>query len=42
MKVYWGQHVELYAFLTSALGGSEWSALRPGRFIPSKIARNMG
>jgi hypothetical protein len=26
------------AFLTLALGGGEWSALRPGRFTPVEIA----
>jgi hypothetical protein len=26
--------VQLHAFLTSALGGSEWPASRPGRFNP--------
>jgi len=31
---YWGIGVELHAFLTSALDGSEWSASRPGSFTP--------
>jgi hypothetical protein len=26
--------VYIYIFLTSALAGDEWSASRPGRFIP--------
>jgi hypothetical protein len=32
MKAYWGVEVYLYAFLTSALDGGEWSASRPGSF----------
>jgi hypothetical protein len=34
MKTYWGLEVEVHA-LTSALGGGEWSASRPGRFTPA-------
>jgi hypothetical protein len=34
MKTYWGVEVYLHAFLTSAQDGGEWSASRPGRFIP--------
>jgi hypothetical protein len=34
MMAYWGVEVQLYAFLTSALDGGEWSASRPGRFTP--------
>jgi hypothetical protein len=34
MKTYWGVEVELHAFLTSVLGGGEWSASCSGRFIP--------
>jgi len=33
MKAYWGVVVLFHAFLTLTLGG-EWSASRPGRFIP--------
>jgi hypothetical protein len=36
MKTYWGMEVQLHAFLTSALDGSEWSASRPDRFTPRK------
>jgi hypothetical protein len=32
MKTYWGVDVQIHAFLTSALGGGEWSDSRPGRF----------
>jgi hypothetical protein len=32
MKTYWGVEVQLHAYLTSALDGGEWSALRLGRF----------
>jgi hypothetical protein len=32
MKAYGGVDVYTHIFLTSALAGSEWSALRPGRF----------
>jgi hypothetical protein len=38
MKSYWGSGVWLHAFLTSALGGREWSASRPGRFTPRERA----
>jgi len=31
-KTYRGVEVQLFASLTSALDGSEWSASRPGRF----------
>jgi hypothetical protein len=31
-----GVEVQLYSFSTSALGGGEWSAPRPGRFTPGK------
>jgi hypothetical protein len=34
MKKYWGVEIQLHAFLTSALDGSEWSASCPGHFIP--------
>jgi hypothetical protein len=34
MKTYGGVEVKLHAFLTSVLDGGEWSASRPGRFIP--------
>jgi len=34
MKAYGGMEVQLHAFLTSALNGSEWTASRPGRFTP--------
>jgi hypothetical protein len=34
MKAYGGVEVEIHIFLTSALAGGDWSALRPGRFIP--------
>jgi hypothetical protein len=30
----WGDRSNVLSFLTSAPEGSEWSALRPGRFIP--------
>jgi hypothetical protein len=36
MKVYWGREVQLYAFVTSALGGSEWSSSCTGCCIPGK------
>jgi hypothetical protein len=38
MKVYSGADVQPHAFLTSALGGGEWSASHPGRFTPREIA----
>jgi hypothetical protein len=34
MKVYCGVDVWLHAFLTSAIGGGEWLASRPDRFVP--------
>jgi hypothetical protein len=34
MKTYGGVDVQIHVFLTSALIGDEWSALRPGRFTP--------
>jgi len=34
MKAYWGVEIQPHAFFTSALDGSQWSASRPGRFIP--------
>jgi hypothetical protein len=36
MKAYVGVDVEIHVFLTSALIGGEWSALRPFRFNPGK------
>jgi len=36
MKTYWGVEVQLHAFITSAKDGDEWSASRPGRFIPGE------
>jgi hypothetical protein len=36
MKAYGGVDVLIHVFLTSALVGGEWSALRPGRFTPGK------
>jgi hypothetical protein len=36
MKEYGGVDVYIYIFLTLALVGGEWSASRPGRFIPGK------
>jgi hypothetical protein len=38
MKTYWGVELQLHAFLTSALGGGEWSDSRPGRFTPRERA----
>jgi hypothetical protein len=38
MKAYGGVYVYIHIFLTSALGGGEWSALRPGRFTPGEEA----
>jgi hypothetical protein len=32
----WGVDVEIHVFLTSALAGGEWSASRPGHFIPGE------
>jgi hypothetical protein len=34
VKAYWGVDVYLHEFLTSTLDEGEWSASRPGRFIP--------
>jgi hypothetical protein len=36
MKAYGGVHVQTHIFLTSALVGGEWSALRPSRFTPGE------
>jgi hypothetical protein len=36
MKAYWGVELQLHAFLTSALNGSEWSASRPATLHPGK------
>jgi hypothetical protein len=33
-EMYWGVEVYLHAFLPSALDGGQWSASRPGLFIP--------
>jgi hypothetical protein len=38
MKAYGGVDVYIHIFLTLALVGSEWSTLRPGRFIPGETA----
>jgi hypothetical protein len=38
MKMYARKEVYLHAFLTLAIYGSKWSALRPGRFNPRQIA----
>jgi hypothetical protein len=38
MKVYWVVEVQLHAFLTSAVGGEEWSASLPGHFTPRERA----
>jgi hypothetical protein len=34
MKAYGGVAVQIHIFLTSTLVGGEWSASRPGHFIP--------
>jgi len=34
ITTYWGVEVYLHRFLTSALDGGKWSALRPGHFTP--------
>jgi hypothetical protein len=34
MRAYWGVEVQLHAFLTSTLGGGEWSVSRPCYFTP--------
>jgi hypothetical protein len=39
MEAYWGAEIQLHAFLTSELDGGEWSASRPGRFIPTERTR---
>jgi hypothetical protein len=36
MKTYGEVDVQIHVFLTSALFGDEWSALRPRRFVPRK------
>jgi hypothetical protein len=36
MKTYGAVNVQIHIFLTSALVGGEWSALRRGRFIADK------
>lgn len=41
MKTYGEEKVWLFAFLTSALGGHEWSASRPGRYTPGEIAHSI-
>jgi hypothetical protein len=38
MKVYRGVELKLHTFLTSALDVGDWSASRPGRFIPRERA----
>jgi hypothetical protein len=39
MKAHvWGLGVEIHVFLTMALLGSEWSALRPCCFNPEEIS----
>jgi len=38
MKARWGSGGIAYAFLFSAPDGGEWSASRPGRFIPGEGA----
>jgi hypothetical protein len=38
MKTYGRVGVEIQVFLTFALAGREWSASRPGRFIPDERA----
>jgi hypothetical protein len=37
MKAYGGVDVYIDIFVTSALAGGEWLALRPGRFTPAAI-----
>jgi hypothetical protein len=36
MEVYVGVDVQIQVLLTSALVEGEWSASRPGRFIPEE------
>jgi hypothetical protein len=38
MKTYGGMDVETHVFLTSELGGSEWSAPHLGRFTSGERA----
>jgi hypothetical protein len=38
MKAYGGVDVKTHVFLTAALVGDEWSALRPCRFTPGERA----
>jgi hypothetical protein len=38
MKAYGGVDVKIHIFLTSALGGGEWSASRHCRFSPGERA----
>jgi hypothetical protein len=38
MKAYVGVDVYIHIFLTSALAGGEWPALRPGHFSPEERA----
>jgi hypothetical protein len=38
MKAYEGMDVQTHVFLTSALGGGEWSASRTCRFTPGERA----
>lgn len=35
-KLIWGVEVQLHPFLTSRLGGGEWSTCRPGRCTRGK------
>jgi hypothetical protein len=38
MKAYERVDVQIHVFMTSALSGGEYSASRPGRFIPGERA----
>jgi hypothetical protein len=38
LKTYGGVDMQIHVFFTSALIGGEWSASRPGRFIPRERA----
>jgi hypothetical protein len=38
MRVYRGVDVYIHTYMTSALVGGEWSASRPGHFIPGERA----